>query len=247
MKTTNNLFQETLVQMREMRLTSMADELSQIMNDPKQQDISSEELVSRITEAEYRRRTDTTVHALIKKALFQDLTASKEGIDYRPERQLNKASVEQLFTNDYLLNHRNVIIQGATGTGKSYLSQALGIHACENRYHVLYFRLIDLLSDLKELQDKPSKLRKYLYHIKKADLLILDDFLLFPIETIDQKFLYDILDYRLGKTTTLICSQMEDGEWYRKMGATGIGEAIIDRLTSNSFRIVLQGKSMRAK
>ena len=247
MKTTNNLFQETLVQMREMRLTSMADELSQIMNDPKQQDISSEELVSRITEAEYRRRTDNTVHALIKKALFQDLTASKEGIDYRPERQLNKASVEQLFTNDYLLNHRNVIIQGATGTGKSYLSQALGIHACENRYHVLYFRLIDLLSDLKEPQDKPSKLRKYLYHIKKADLLILDDFLLFPIETIDQKFLYDILDYRLGKTTTLICSQMEDGEWYRKMGATGIGEAIIDRLTSNSFRIVLQGKSMRAK
>ena len=70
MKTTNNLFQETLVQMREMRLTSMADELSQIMNDPKQQDISSEELVSRITEAEYRRRTDNTVHALIKKALF---------------------------------------------------------------------------------------------------------------------------------------------------------------------------------
>lgn len=135
----NNLIKDTLHQLREMRYTGMADELTEVVSNPENQNLSTYELLSRIVDAEYRRRNDTRIKRLTKLAGFTDLGASLDQLNYKPERKLNKNIIDQLRTNDYILNHRNVIIEGPTGAGKSFVAQALGYHACHGGYHVKYY------------------------------------------------------------------------------------------------------------
>ncbi|WP_424945038.1 ATP-binding protein [Breznakia blatticola] len=77
-------------------------------------------------------------------------------MNYRPERNINRSIVEQLQTNDYIRKHHNVIIHGACDTGKSFIVNALGNHACDNSHSTFYCRIFEFIDDflINELIDK---------------------------------------------------------------------------------------------
>ncbi|MRI82766.1 hypothetical protein GIY11_12200 [Aerococcaceae bacterium DSM 109653] len=92
---------------------------------------------------------------------------------------MNKETIHQLSTFQFITNNRNVIIQGATCTGKSYLTNALCRYVIEEGYTARYIRLYDLLSELSEA-DMNDRLPQYLKKLAKLDVLVIDDFLLTP-------------------------------------------------------------------
>lgn len=240
----NNLIKDTLHQLREMRYTGMADELTEVVSNPENQNLSTYELLSRIVDAEYRRRNDTHIKRLTKLAGFTDLGASLDQLNYKPERKLNKNIIDQLRTNDYILNHRNVIIEGPTGAGKSFVAQALGYHACHGGYHVKYYGMFDLAEDFAT-QNTPEEIMELLKKLAKPDVLIIDDFMMNNVFNYTQEYLLKLIDLRYKKGSIIISSQLMDVEWKHKITDPAIGEAILDRLVHNAFRITIEGSSMR--
>lgn len=245
--TAGNSFQEALHQLRDLKLNAMADELTLILADLKCQGLTSDQLLSRIVDAEYQQHNHTRVKGLIKRAGFKDPTASLDQIDYDPERKINKDVIQQLRTNAYIQGHRNVVIGGPTGAGKSFISQALGINACQAQYHVRYIGMYDLMTEFAIREASPQSVMEYLKKLTKPDVLIIDDFMMTNVTKDAQDFILKLMDSRNKKNSTIVSSQLMEVEWRRRFIDRAIGEAAIDRLVHNAFTLNIEGKDMREK
>lgn len=140
--------ENTLSKLNDMRLTAMADTFREQLRNPEYQELSFEDHLSLLVDIEWSRRKNSKLDRLIKFAHFRNNQASIEDIEYHPDRKLDKAQMPRLATCQYIEEHHNVILKGASGNGKTYLACALGIAACRQFYKVKYVRLPDLLDEL---------------------------------------------------------------------------------------------------
>ena len=240
------MIKDSIKQLQEMRLPSMAAELEVLSS---QKDFSKEdpaEILEKIISAEYYAEKSNTIQRHLKQAHLTDSTARLQNINYDPSRKINRRQVEQLITNDYIGSGHNILILGATGCGKSFFGNALGINACEAGYRVIFTRMVELLNSLSvaRAEGNISKLLKKFYRI---DLLIIDDFLLTDTTSAEQKDLMEIFEYRGRGKSTILCSQCAPEEWHTKLGSGYVADAILDRVTNNAYSIILEGDSQRKK
>ena len=155
--------------------------------------------------------------------------------------------IERLATNEYINKHENLIIVGATGSGKSYIACALGVEACNATMKVMYVRLPDLLAEL-DLAKVQGNYRKRINQYIKCDLLILDEWLLIGTNNAEQQDILEILEKRYRIHSTVFCSQFDVTGWHSKLGGGALADAIMDRIISKSQTIKIFGdKSMRSR
>jgi DNA replication protein DnaC len=138
----------TINKLNEMRLTAMADALREQIQKPEYANLTFEERIGLIIDVEWARRKNNQLARLIKKATFKSTTASVEDIEYHADRKLDPSFILKLSTCNYIHEKLNVIIMGASGAGKTYLSCALGMAACRNMLTTKYIRLPELLTEL---------------------------------------------------------------------------------------------------
>ena len=162
---------------RELKMPAMADHISQLFSTEEFSKYSTLEIIEQLIEQEQISRKNHTIERRIKQAYLTDSHARLEEIDYRAERNINQALIDQLKTNEYILDGRNVLILGATGCGKTFLANALAVNACEDTFRVKYFRMIELLSNLSTARFEGNVGRLYRQY-GNVDLLVIDDFLL---------------------------------------------------------------------
>jgi len=103
-----------------------------------------------MADAEHDSRHNNNIRRLIKSAKFASTSAFLGNIEYLPDRHLNRALLESLADNEYIRQGLNVILVGATGCGKTYIANALGVNACQSGYKTRYIRLPELLMLLIE-------------------------------------------------------------------------------------------------
>lgn len=163
---------------------------------------------------------------------------------YNPERNLDKNMFTRLGSLDFIGRCENLIITGASGTGKSYLAQALGYQACLMEQKTLYANTSKLLSKLV-ISKMDGTYLKELKKIKRTQLLILDDFGLQSFDKQRREILMDIIDERYNLSSTIISSQIPVSAWYDLIGEGTIADAILDRIVNSSHRINLKGESLR--
>ncbi len=231
--------------LKDLRLPAMAEELQAMSGSKDLSSLSVLDIIERLADAEMDSRINHAIEKRIKQARLTDSNARLELIDYKPERRINKALIDQLSTNEYISSGRNVLILGATGCGKSFISNALAIRACE-KHRVRFTRLSELLSDLS-LARIEGDIRKQYRFYNRLDLLVIDDFLLTETTVGEQKDLMEIFEYRGRGKSTILCSQLSPEEWHAKLGGGHVADAILDRITNNSYTIELHGESLRKK
>jgi DNA replication protein DnaC len=238
---------ETVNKLRYMKLTGIAEALKEQNDDDAYQDMGFRDRFALLVDREFCKRQHGRLQRLINGAKFENPTACVEDIRYDDDRKLDRSFILELASCSYIRHARNVVIVGPTGAGKSFLAQALGQAACRRFLKTRYVQLPDLLDELKMARTKGveafNRLRKQFI---KYDLLIIDEWLLFPISVEDTQLLLSLVDRRHNHQATIIASQFEPAEWLDQIPVPVAAEAITDRLCSQAYRIVIKGKkSMR--
>jgi DNA replication protein DnaC len=235
---------QTIEKLRNMRLGAMARLHLQYVEQNRFEGMTCDEYLALLTDHQWEERENTKIDRLLKQAAFRQ-NASIADISYSAERNLDRNTFARLATLDFVSRKENIIICGASGTGKSYLCQALGHQACLSGIKTLYTVTARLFKKLK-LSKVDGTYLKELEKLTKMELLILDDFGLQAFDNQDREALMDIIDDRHGKKSTIISSQIPVSAWYEIIGGEGtIADAILDRIVNSSHRIDLKGESLR--
>jgi len=206
--------------------------------------MSFEERVHQLLDAQeifLKNKRITMNHRLSK---IKDKQAALDAIDYRPDRRIDKAQIQSLSQLNFIESKQNIIITGKTGTGKSYLAQALANRAIYDGIKVYYVRTPSLLEEIRISRidgTYTNLLKKY----SRFKLLILDDFGVAPMVDDDATNLFEIIEDRSTINSTIITSQLPVSEWYGYLNNNTIADAILDRIVYSSHRIELEGESMR--
>jgi DNA replication protein DnaC len=208
-------------------------------------ELTLSEGLSLLLQAESDERDEKRFERLKQNAGFR-YQASIEEINMVATRGLDKGLITTLATGEYIKKGDPILISGATGCGKSFLSSALGHQACAQGYKVLYFNLQKLLLKTK-MARLEGTLHKLMDRISKTDLLIVDDFGLVNLDQQQRLDLMEIIEDRHAKASTIIASQLPVASWYDVIGEDTIADAILDRLIHGSYRIELKGESLRKK
>lgn len=240
------LTENTVSKLHEMKLSIMAQSFREQMTNHELADMSFEDRFSLIVDAEWASRKSNRLNRLIRSAEYAIPGASVENIEYLSDRNLDKALISRLASCAYVLEANNVIILGATGAGKTYLAAALGIAANRSFYAVRYIRLPDLLAELA-ISRGDGTYRKVMKKYKQVKLLILDEYLLFPLKESEARDLLEIVEARHKVASTVFCSQFAVAGWYAKIGEPTLADAICDRIVHNSYTIKIDGDSMRKR
>ena len=239
------LLQQTIDRLHEMKLTGMAQALEEQRGIPDMQDLSFDDRLALLLERESTTRADRRLKRLLQLARLR-LQASVEDVDFRVRRGLDKSVFLRLAGCDWIRQNQVVLIVGATGTGKTYLSCALGLAACRQGLRVRYMRLPRLFNDLG-IARADGSYGKLLASLSRVDLLILDDWGLAPMADKERRDLLEIVEDRYGRRATLVTSQLPVEHWHELVGDPTFGDAILDRLLHQAHRITLKGTSMRKK
>lgn len=239
------LLQQTIDRLHEMKLTGMAQALEEQQGIPDMQDLSFDDRLALLLERESTARADRRLKRLLQLARLR-LQASVEDVDFRVRRGLDKSVFLRLAGCDWIRQNQVVLIVGATGTGKTYLSCALGLAACRQGLRVRYMRLPRLFNDLG-IAKADGSYSKLLVSLSRVDLLILDDWGLAPMADRERRDLLEIVEDRYGRRATLVASQLPVEHWHELVGDPTFGDAILDRLLHQAHRISLKGTSMRRK
>lgn len=175
---------------------------------------------------------------------IKDKQAFVQEIDYNARREINKDQILSLISMNFIRSYQNIVITGKTGTGKSYLAQALGNRAIVDGFTVYYIRAANLLEEIKIARldgTYTNLIKKY----TKYKLLIIDDFGVSPISSDDATNLFEVIESRFEISSTLISSQLPVKQWYEYLNNNTVADAILDRISNSSHRVELKGPSMR--
>jgi DNA replication protein DnaC len=235
----------TLDKLQALRLHGMAKALSEQLPLPEITARSFEERFGLRVDRELTERDARRLTTRLRQAKLRQ-TACCEDLDYRHPRGLDKALVTSLATCQWVRDHRNVLITGPTGVGKTWIACALGHQACRDGWTTLYLRLPRLLQDLL-LAKGDGRSPKLMTTLAKTELLILDDWGLAALSDENRRDLLELLEDRPERRATIVTSQLPVEHWHEALGDPTLADAILDRLVHNAYKIALHGDSLRKR
>lgn len=233
----------TLDQLNTLGLAGMARAFKELAANPEAEGLGHAEWLGLLLDREMAQRQDKRYGARLRRARLRH-NAAPENIDYSAARGLDRRLMAQLLSGEWIDNHENLIVGGATGLGKSWIACALGHKACRDNRSVLYVRVPKLFDELT-LAHADGSFGRRLKTLGAVDLLILDDWGLEPLDAQARHDLLEILEERYGRRSTIITSQLPVADWHSLIGHATYADAILDRLIHNAQRIELKGESLR--
>lgn len=236
--------EETIRKLNEMKLFAMADKMREFTHNNQSGHLDSTEQLACMVDAEYDRRKNNRIKRLLRNAKIKLTMACVEDIDYSPARNLKKDALTDILRCDFIEHHHNVLISGATGTGKTYIACALANLACRHGYTALYYRASKFL-EFMESEKAIGNYLKTLEKCAKIKLLVLDDIGPDVMNKQQRNIFLDIVEERYLLTSTIITSQLPLDQWYGVFDEPTVADAVCDRLFHNAHKILLKGDSMR--
>ena len=241
------LLEQTLDKLYKMKLYGMHASVKEKLSRPDHAELSFTDMLGLITDDEWLYRENKHMDKRLSNAKFKEKRACLEDVDYdQKNRTIKKSQILELGQNRWITQQQNVIITGASGSGKSFLAQALGYNACRNGFAVHYIRTSKLLFNLLKSRADGS-FQEYIKKTSKYDVLIIDDFGLGSIDEQAKTDFLEIIEERCGTKATIVTSQLDIKDWHAYLGGALVADAILDRLLHNAHKMHLAAKDSLRK
>jgi len=230
-------------QLLTLRMSTFRDALREQQANPKYNELTFEDRLSLLVDAECVKRRENRIKRNIRSAKFP-MHAALEDLDFSPSRGLDRRLILEFGQSNWIASRHNILVLGPTGSGKTYLASALGVAAARNGYTVRYHRISRLLHALG-IARQDGSLTNLLRSLAKTKLLILDDWMRDTITIQNTQDILEVLDDRFGHAATLISSQVPVTDWHLRIPDPTLADAILDRIVHSAHRIQLKGESQR--
>lgn len=237
---------QTIEKMNKMKLTAMSQSLEERLSKGDHRDFSVEDFIGLLVDDEYTTRSNRKIQRTLSRSNFGAENACIENVDYTNARGFTKSEILEYTKSTWITNKTNLIFTGQTGTGKTYLAEAIGKNACFMGYSAMKIRFKRLFEEIK-MANVSGEYLKYLDKLTKVDVLILDDFLIQPVNGKEALDLMEIIDSRMNIKSTIITSQYPPANWHERITDLTIADGICDRLIHSSQLYLLKGTSIRKK
>ncbi len=237
------LIHPTIDNLRLLKLNAMASALENQVELKNSQELEFEDRLGILVDAQLAAQDSKQLTTRLQAANLR-LSACLEDLDVKAARGLDRAVITSLATSVWLQRTRNVIIEGPTGVGKTFLACALAQQACRNGYKAFYIRAPALFEELA-IARAAGTYKRLLAAIEKRHPLVLDDFALAPLTDSQRRDLLEIVEQRYERSSTILVSQMPQKHWHQIIGDPTIADAILDRLVHNAQTLILKGESIR--
>jgi DNA replication protein DnaC len=168
------LTEPTMEKLRALRLETLGAAWAEQQKNPDIQKLSFDERIGMLIDAQWLHRENKRLTRSLKEAKLRIGNACIEDIDYPARRELEKATIRQLATCRWIEEHQNVVVTGATGTGKTYVACALAQQACRKGFRSIYLRATRLNEELT-LAHADGTYAVLLARFARADVLVIDD------------------------------------------------------------------------
>jgi len=240
------LLEPTLDTLNRLKLFGLAQALEEQATQSAAHGLAFEERFALLLDREVLYRENRRLTRLLQLAQLKYRSASLEDVNFRTRRGLDRSQLASLGAGDWIRAGQTLLIQGATGTGKTWLACALAHQACRQGLSAWYVRAPRLFEELT-LCHADGTFRKRLAALAKLQLIVIDDFAIAPLGPRERNDLLEILDDRVGVRATLITSQLPVEHWHEYIGDPTLADAILDRLLQRAHRVQLQvDRSLRA-
>ena len=240
------LMEQTLTTLKALRLPGMATAFEEQQTNAAVTSLSFDDRFSLLVDREQTWRENRRLTRLLREAKLKSSQACVEDIRYGGGRKLDKSLMAQLASCQWIRQHQNLVLTGATGCGKTWLACAFGNAACRQGLSVVYVRAPRLFEELR-IAHGDGSFGKRLSALAKTDLLILDDWGLAPLNQAERNDLLEVIDDRVGSRATLITSQLPTEHWHAYLNDPTLADAILDRLVHQAHCLNLDGESLRKK
>ncbi|MGP5015813.1 ATP-binding protein [Glutamicibacter ardleyensis] len=178
--------------------------------------------------------TTGRVGGLVRRAKLRYPDADLRTLDFVEERGLDQTTLASLGSCGFIAQNHNVVFQGFTGSGKSYLGCALAKQACRHQIRTFYVRMPDLEEEWVQVQDKPLGASKFLKKYGSYTLLVIDEWLLDRPDGDFLRMLLELMERRYGTSSTVFCTQYPKKDWHQRLGSGVHADAIMDRIIHNT-------------
>ena len=236
------LNEETKRKLRLLNLASIIDIVEQQDSDVQTVALPFDQRLQRIVDYVFQEKYDDKVQRLIKSAHLRFANADMHDIYYSPKRRINRDVMNELATCMYIRENKNIILQGYTSSGKTYLGCALGKEACRQHYRTRYIRLPDLLDDVKEKATEVYGREKLLKKFSSYDVLIIDEWLMAELKKDDVAFLFELSERRFDRVSTIFCTLYKREEWIPRLGKGTFAESIYERYAAHDAIVIDTGE-----
>jgi DNA replication protein DnaC len=251
MSNTNNANGSVAVQVDELRqrllvlgLAHAAETLAQELSEAVKHDRAAHALLDRLLAREVEARDERRVRTSLKLSnLPPGMTLGNFDFSFQPS--IEKRQVETLATCAFIQEHATLLVQGPPGVGKTHLVVALGVRAIEQGFSCAFYRLEDLLNEMRKDADvSPQRLRRKKYF--NVAYLVVDEVGFEPMSTTDASLFFRLVSYRYRRGSTAITTNKSVKDWPGILaGDEAMTAAILDRLLHKSVVLNVRGRSYR--
>lgn len=189
--------------------------------------------------------TGQKITGLIRRAALRYPDAELRRLDLVEERGIDRGVIANLATCTFITRCENVVFQGFTGSGKTYLGSALAKAACQHRFRALYIRMPELEEAWLTAYDKPGGKEKFLRKYAAYHLLVLDEWLLDEPGEALRGMLLELLERRYDAVSTVFCTQYAKKDWHQRLGGDVHADAIMDRIVHRTIWVETGDANMR--
>ena len=239
------LRQPNIERMLQLGFTGMAEALEEQKDIPDIEQLGFDDRLAMMLEREAEHRDHKSYLGHLRQAQLR-IRADIQDVDCRAGRGIARTTLTQLAAGDWIRQALNLIVGGATGSGKTFVACALAHQACRQRQSVLYRRVPELVTALDRARDKGTHAR-LMGRLARVDLLVLDDWGLQGFSAEGRRDLLEIVEARHGRKSILIASQIPVPQWPEVIGEPTIADSVLDRIVHNAYRIDLKGESQRKR